>query len=178
MDIGSNSSYPSNALSNFSANRFVVDGVECYSMEGFLQSLKFKSPQMQEEVCKLIGKKAKFKGKGKKWFREQVLWWKGNPMKRDSKEYQHLLDVAYQSMFNQSEGFRRALRLSGSGNLTHSMGKNKISETVLTTSEFVGRLMKLRRGEVLTDDFKIKVKQIGMFEEMRLSGVNFHIEDE
>ena len=99
MDIGSNSSYPSNALSNFSANRFVVDGVECHSMEGFLQSLKFKSPQMQEEVCKLIGKKAKFKGKGKKWFREQVLWWKGNPMKRDSKEYQHFFLLIQHLMF-------------------------------------------------------------------------------
>ena len=35
MDIGSNSSYPANSLSNFSRNRFIVDGVECYSMEGF-----------------------------------------------------------------------------------------------------------------------------------------------
>ena len=54
MDIGSNSSYPANALSNFSGNRFTVDSVECYSMEGFLQSLKFKSAEMQREVWHLF----------------------------------------------------------------------------------------------------------------------------
>lgn len=59
MDIGSGNGWPSASLSNFAGHRFEVDGVECYSMEGFLQSLKFKSPEMQTEVCKLIGKAAK-----------------------------------------------------------------------------------------------------------------------
>ena len=76
MDIGSNNSQPANSLSNFSGNRFTVDSVECYSMEGFLQSLKFKSIEMQVEVCKLIGKKAKFKGKKKNWRVDQTLYWK------------------------------------------------------------------------------------------------------
>lgn len=39
MDIGSNNSYPSGALSNFEPYDFTVSGVECKSMEGFLQSL-------------------------------------------------------------------------------------------------------------------------------------------
>lgn len=66
MDIGSGSGYPSANLSNFSPHGFVVDGVECASMEGFLQSLKFQDPEMQKHVCTLVGKKAKFKGKKKK----------------------------------------------------------------------------------------------------------------
>jgi predicted NAD-dependent protein-ADP-ribosyltransferase YbiA (DUF1768 family) len=50
MDIGSGKSYPLNALSNFAPHPFRVDGVECNSMEGFLQSLKFKNPEMQKYV--------------------------------------------------------------------------------------------------------------------------------
>ncbi len=40
MDIGSGKDWPSSALSNFSPHPFIIDGVECNSMEGFLQSLK------------------------------------------------------------------------------------------------------------------------------------------
>jgi len=39
--------------------------------------LKFKNPDMQVEICKLVGKSAKFKGKPKKWWKTQTLWWKG-----------------------------------------------------------------------------------------------------
>jgi predicted NAD-dependent protein-ADP-ribosyltransferase YbiA (DUF1768 family) len=46
MDIGSGSGFPSAALSNFAPHPFVIDGVECNSMEGFLQSLKFSNPEM------------------------------------------------------------------------------------------------------------------------------------
>ena len=48
MDIGSGTGYPSAALSNFAPHSFVIDGVECASMEGFLQSLKFQDPEMQK----------------------------------------------------------------------------------------------------------------------------------
>ena len=63
MDIGSGNGYPCATLSNFASHHFVFDGVECNSMEGLLQSFKFKDFEMQKEVCKLVGKKAKFKGK-------------------------------------------------------------------------------------------------------------------
>lgn len=65
MDIGSGTGFPSASLSNFAPHAFVIDNIECASMEGFLQSLKFSSPEMQAEVCKLVGKAAKFKGKKK-----------------------------------------------------------------------------------------------------------------
>lgn len=63
MDIGSGTGFPSASLSNFAPHVFVIDDIECASMESFLQSLKFSSPEMQAEVCKLVGKAAKFKGK-------------------------------------------------------------------------------------------------------------------
>ena len=152
MDIGSGSGYPSSSLSNFAPHPFELDGVKCASMEGFLQSLKFESPEMQEYVCTLVGKAAKFKGKKKKWYTTQTLYWRGQPIKRDSQEYQELLDRAYNA-FNENSGFRKALEATGDANLTHSIGKNKISETVLTTREFCSRLMKLREQNRLNPLF-------------------------
>ena len=145
MDIRSGAKYPAGALSNFSPHPFIIDDVQCNSMEGFLQSLKFKSIDMQKEVCKLVGKAAKFKGKRKPWYRTQTLYWRGVEYKRSGKEYQSLLDRAYRAMFEQSESFKNALKAAGKDAVfTHSMGKNDESRTILTTSEFCGRLMRLK----------------------------------
>ena len=143
MDIGSGTGFPASNLSNFAPHTFTIDGVECASMEGFLQSLKFSNPEMQKEVCKLVGRAAKFKGKKKKWYRDQTLYWQGKPYKRDSDEYQELLDRAYDQL-SKNEGFRKALLATGNATFTHSMGKNKQSETVLTVKEFTSRLTKIR----------------------------------
>lgn len=143
MDIGSGTGWPSAALSNFAPHPFVIDGVECASMEGFLQSLKFKEPAMQVEVCKLVGKAAKFKGKKKKWWKTQTLHWQGVEYKRDSKEYQELLTRAFEALA-QNTSFQKALLATGKSTLTHEIGKTKITETVLTRQEFCGRLMMLR----------------------------------
>lgn len=143
MDIGSGNNYPANSLSNFSPHPFVIDGVECASMEGFLQSLKFKNPEMQKYICTLVGKAAKFKGKKKKWWKEQTLYWQGVEYKRSSKEYQDMLDRAYEAL-SQNVGFRNALKASGNSTLTHSMGKSDPTKTILTKQEFCSRLEKLR----------------------------------
>ena len=121
MDIGSRNNYPSSSLSNFAGHRFEIDGVLCYSMEGFLQSLKFESKDIQESV-----------------------YWRGVEIKRNSQEYQDLLDRAYQCMYDQSESFRNALKASMNSTLTHSMGKKNKNETILTVSEFCSRLTNLR----------------------------------
>lgn len=143
MDIGSGSGYPESALSNFAPHSFVIDGIECASMEGFLQSLKFSNPDMQKEVCKLVGKAAKFKGKKKKWYRTQTLYWQGKEIHRDSDEYQQLLDRAYNAL-SHNTGFQKALLATGDATLTHSIGKRKTNETVLTVQEFISRLYAIR----------------------------------
>ena len=139
MDIGSGHGYPADALSNFAPHPFVLDGIECNSMEGFLQSLKFSNPDMQREVCKLVGRAAKFKGKKKNWYVKQVLYWQGKEIPRDSDEYQMLLDRAYMAMATQNRGFLCALLATQNAALTHSIGKTKTNETVLTRSEFCSR---------------------------------------
>jgi hypothetical protein len=146
MDIGSKSGYPSSALSNFAPHAFVFDGVECASLEGLLQSFKFDKQHIQVEVCKLVGLAAKLRGKprNKAWKSKQTLWWKGLPIDRHGDEYQNLLDMIYQAVYDQNDSFRRALAATQNAVLTHSIGHNKESETVLTEREFCSRLTKLR----------------------------------
>ncbi len=148
MDIRSGCGYPGSALSNFAPHAFRFEGVDCASMEGLLQALKFDKPHIQGEVCKLVGKAAKFRGKdrNKSWQRVQTLWWKGVAMTRNGPEYQAFLDRAFQAMFDQSESFRKALMATGNAVITHSLGKNKEADTVLTEREFCSRLMKLREA--------------------------------
>lgn len=154
MEIRSGNPYPAGALSNFAPHPFEIRGCECNSMEGFLQGLKFKDPGMQLEIFKKVGIGAKRAGKKKNWQRTQTLWFQGNPIKRDSQEYQDLIDEAYNCMFTQNTKARKALLASGDATLKHSMGSRKISETVLTRREFCSRLTKIRaqiKAEELLD---------------------------
>ena len=143
MDISSGSGYPASSLSNFAPHEFEIDNIKCASMEGFLQSLKFQNPDMQKYVCSLVGKAAKFKGKNKKWQKTGNLYWQGEVIKRDSERYQELLDKAYNALAK-NQSFKKALLATGNATLTHSIGKTKISETILTKTEFVSRLTKIR----------------------------------
>lgn len=144
MDIGKGSGGVAGRLSNFTPRRFIFDGVECNSIEGVLQSFKFKNVDMQKEVCKLVGMVAKKKGANKNWQQYQKLYWNGKEYKRDGKEYQELLDRLYQTVYDQNENYRRDIQSCKSVTFTHSIGKNKKSETVLTSQEFCSRLTKLR----------------------------------
>lgn len=143
MEIKSGNPYPANALSNFAPHSFTVDGVACASMEGFLQSLKFKNPEMQKAICRMVGLRAKRAGANKNWQVKQVLYWQGVEYKRDSKDYQILLDKAYRAL-SQNEKFRKALKASGTSFFHHSIGRNKKNKTVLTEAEFCTRLHELR----------------------------------
>jgi hypothetical protein len=130
-----------------------------------LQSLKFESVDMQKYVCTLVGKTAKFKGKKKKWWQSQTLYWQGHPYKRDSAEYQNLLNKAYNAL-STNTGFMNALKATNNANLTHSIGRNKTSETILTSSEFCKRLMYLRDNgaESLPVDKRLEpYKQLELF---------------
>jgi len=139
MDIGSGKGYPSTTLSNFAPHPFIIDDVKCNSMEGFLQSLKYKNPEIQKEVCKLVGKAAKFKGKKKKWWKYQFLYWQGKEYDRHRFDYQVLLTRAFKELAKNTK-FKKALLSTGNISLTHSIGKSDPHKTVLTKSEFISRL--------------------------------------
>jgi len=145
MDIGSNYKGAAGRLSNFTPRKFIFDGVECNSMEGLLQSFKFDKEHIQIEVCKLTGMAAKKRGskRNKAWSSKQVLWWKGKEYKRHSKEYQMLLDSAFHALAT-NQKFLSDLMSTGKSRLTHFIGKNRKSDTVLTQQEFCSRLTKIR----------------------------------
>lgn len=146
MDIGSKNSYPAGKLSNFSGFQFVFDDVECNSMEGLLQAFKYENTEAQKATCQLVGFAAKKKGSGRNsyWQQKQTLWWNGKSYPRKSKDYQFLLNRAYNTLYTQNESFRKCLEDAGSAIFTHSIGRNNIKETVLTEREFCSRLQHLK----------------------------------
>ena len=113
-------------------------------MEGLLQALKFKDPIMAAHTCTLVGFKAKKAGSKKNWQKTQTLWWNGEPIKRDSDEYQTLLDEAFDALYLGNAKARKTLLATRNATLTHSIGRSKASETVLTKQEFCSRLTKIR----------------------------------
>ena len=147
VDIYSKAEYPACALSNFAEHEFYIDNVKCSSMEGFLQSLKFKSGKKQKQVCLLSGKEAKNSTRltfaQLKWRTTHNLYWQGKRINRFSDEYQILLDRAYKEL-SKNIGFQKALKDSLSYTLTHSIGKVDTRKTVLTEYEFVSRLNRIR----------------------------------
>ncbi|MDZ4838191.1 MAG: hypothetical protein SGJ27_30780 [Candidatus Melainabacteria bacterium] len=148
MDIAEDS--PAAELSNFPLRPFIFRGLPANSMEGLLQALKFGDPEKQKLVMTLVGKAAKFKGKKKRWWRDQTLFWQGTAIKRDSDEFQLLLDEAFDALFTQNEEARQTLLATGDAVLTHTMGKQDPTTTVLTEQEFVSRLMGIRARLTLT----------------------------
>lgn len=147
MDIGGNNKGVAGRLSNFTARSFIIDGVECSSMEGFLQGLKFENENAQIATCKLIGVIAKRKGRGrnKRWQSLQKLWWKGKSYDRKSNEYQNLITRAYDEL-GKNENFAKDLLSTGDAVFTHSIGNNDKKKTVLTESEFCRQLTRVREN--------------------------------
>lgn len=170
LDIRSNGLYPSNVLSNLCSNGFRLDGMVCGSMEGFLQSLKRKELDKQRQICSMKGGNAR-KMSVTSWQTDQIVWWKGQAIDRQSEEYQRLISRAYQAMFEQSERFRAALMQTRGITLVHTSGEPSSYKTILTPSEFCGILMDLRDSYDLRDKTKeLEEKSIRMKKLMYLHG--------
>ena len=96
----------------------------------------------------------------KNWKQKQELYWNGKIYKRDSEEYQNLLNRAYNRLY-ENGGFYKALCSTNGATLEHSIGKSKCSETVLTKQEFCSRLTYLRdRGKLPEYNEKVSAKQL------------------
>jgi predicted NAD-dependent protein-ADP-ribosyltransferase YbiA (DUF1768 family) len=144
IDIKSKAPFPAGDLSNLASHAFVLDGVACASMEGFLQSLKIEDADEQEHMCGRRGAEARGRGRHYDWTRTGTLWWRCEPIDRLSQNYQVLLDRAYEALFAQSPRFRAALAATADAPLAHTIGKDDPTETILTRAEFCGRLARLR----------------------------------
>ncbi len=147
IDIHSKGGYPSCALSNFAEYEFYVDGIKCSSMEGFLQSLKFRNVRKQRKICLLSGIDAKNASRRTfahfRWRITHKLYWQGKPINRFSDEYHTLLDNAYNELAK-NQDFRKAVEAATDSKLIHSIGKSDARKTILTEYEFVSRLTRIR----------------------------------
>lgn len=163
LDIRSNGLYPSNVLSNLCSNRFVFDGMICGSMEGFLQSLKQKDLDKQRQICSMKGGNARKKSVTS-WQTDQILWWKGREINRQSDEFRLLVEDAYEDMFFQNERFRTALMQTRGMKLAHTTGEENPYKTILTPSEFCGILEQIREtyDQQLTAELNHVVNEIGI----------------
>mgnify|MGYP000669273966 CR=1 FL=1 len=145
IDIHSKGPYPADALSNFYPHSFIIDGVKCASMEGFLQSLKFGDVDEQVRVCALSGGDAKDAGLEQDWKSSQILYWQGRVYQRNSDAYANLITRAFDAL-TKNVAFQKALNDAGDEELGHSIGVDDMSDTVLTTDEFLSQLIRLRKN--------------------------------
>lgn len=145
LDLGWRNGGLGRALSNFCAYSFVLDGVQCGSMEGWLQSLKFDVQEEQEAVAALVGYQAyKIGQAGNNWRDTQTLWWKGKAYPRLSKPYHALVERAYDACFDASPQFQKSLVETGTMALTHVIGSHDPTMSVLTEWEYIYNVYRLR----------------------------------
>ena len=150
VDIWSKSEYPADVLSNLCSNGFRFDGMVCGSMEGFLQSLKQQDKDKQRQICSMKGKNAK-KMTSTGWQTDQVVWWKGVAIDRQSDDYLQLVRRAYQAMFDQNERFRTALMSTRGMTLFHCRGESNPFKTILTEKELCHILTEMRDNYDMRD---------------------------
>jgi hypothetical protein len=145
LDLGWKNGGLGKKLSNLFPYPFVLDGVKCGSLEGFLQGLKQEGLEEQEMIAVLSGFEAYKVGQlGNDWKEKQLLYWRGKPFERFSRQYHRLLDRAYDSCFDQNEEFRKALFETGVDRLTHHIGHHDPSQTTLTEWEYTYSMYRLR----------------------------------
>lgn len=176
LNIRSNGQYPSNVLSNLCSNGFRFDGMVCGSMEGFLQSLKQQDLEKQRSICSMKGGNAR-KRSVTSWQTDQIVWWKGRAINRQSEEFAILVREAYQAMFDQNERFRTALMQTRGMNLSHTDGEDNPYKTILTPKEFCGMLENLREqyDKQLAKNLKPIVENLDTCERENRQGQLFRI---
>ena len=121
VDIWSTGKYPADVLSNLAGNSFCYDSVSCGSMEGLLQSLKYKDKDEQRRICSLSGREAKEMSTAD-WQTNQIVWWQGVAIGRQTDEFHELISRAYRELYEQNTRFRKALTATSGKRLYHSHG--------------------------------------------------------
>lgn len=155
IDISSELTGPAAILSNFSPHPFdflhvgkPTFEIQCASMEGFLQRLKFENPQEQKEVFQLVGKEAKKAGRARNeaWQKNCTFWLNGTPDSRLLEYFQFIVTEAFTAMTydERNEALRKALLETVGHELTHTIGSNDPTQTILTEQELCFQLVRCR----------------------------------
>lgn len=145
FDLGWKNGGLGRSLSNFYPYPFIMDGVECGSMEGWFQSIKFSDPDEQSAVATLTGYDAyKIGQSANNWRDAQILWWRGKEYPRASRAYKDLVQRAYDECFNANQRMQDMLLQTGADVLTHVIGNHDQTMTVLTETEYIFNMYRLR----------------------------------
>lgn len=112
-----------------------------------LQAFKFSDEiEVQRHVCVMAPIFAKQMGtKFSNWKETQTLFWNEQVFDRQSQEYQELVTRLYDAVFDRDPTFKEDLLALGDEEICHSIGKSDPSETVLTETEFMDQLNRLRK---------------------------------
>ena len=104
--------------------------------KGWRLPKQFKDKDLQSKLFKYSGKEAVVlqKASDYNWKETGIVYWQGNPIKRDSKEYDDLIDELYISAI-QNEFYRNAIK-NCNLSIIHAMGEIDKKDTVFTRYEF------------------------------------------
>lgn len=135
-------------LSNFSKDRFVIDGIEMASVEGFVQGIKFPEFPIEDTrrdiAFRLAGKEAKKIGGEAAEFGQKFVWWKGRKIIYGSAEHYALNERAIRAKYQQNPEAMEALLSTKGKKITHELGGEENPKTCLPKAEFCRILTKIR----------------------------------
>lgn len=123
-------------LSNLFPYEISFRGKNLSSIETFFQGIKFKDVNMQNYVLKYSGLDSNNikVASDFDWKETGIVYWQGTAIKRDSKEYEDLVDELYISAI-QNPLYRNVLK-NCEKDIIHSIGEKEKTETVFTRYEF------------------------------------------
>lgn len=133
----------SKVLSNLFPYEFEFRGKKLKSIESFFQGIKMKDIELQDLVFNYSGIEANVikMASDYDWQKEGIVYWQGEPINRDSKEYNELVEELYISAI-QNPLYRNILKKVNKP-IIHSIGKEGKAETVFTRYEFESMLNSL-----------------------------------
>lgn len=123
-------------LSNLFPYKFKFRGKKLDSIENFFQGIKFKDKKIQDYIFTYYGTQAVHikAASNYNWKETGIIYWQGRPIKRDSKEYDLLIDELYISAI-QNPIYRGILSKCDKP-IIHSIGEKEKEETTFTRYEF------------------------------------------
>ncbi|MDD2469385.1 MAG: hypothetical protein PHI22_00370 [Bacilli bacterium] len=147
-------------LSNLYPIAFNFKGNSVSSIEGVLQALKHKDFKTQRLIFNYSGKDAYHTRAASflsDWRETGILYFNNEAFNRFDIDYQFLLNDLYLSAF-ENPLYASALKYTGKRELLHSIGKTDPRETILTTREYIDRLLILR--DYVDSEIRIKFDQL------------------
>ena len=123
-------------LSNLFPYKFKFRGKKLSSIENFFQGIKFKDKKIQNYVFTYYGTQAVHikAASNYNWKETGIIYWQGKPIKRDSAEYDLLIDELYISAAQNP--IYRAVLCNCHKQIIHSIGETDKKETTFTRYEF------------------------------------------